>query len=89
MLFRSEKLSARIDKSAWPLPPLFGWLQQQGNVADSEMHRVFNCGIGMIIVVAAGDAARAQTLLTRAGETVWRIGEVVRRPRGGPQTLVV
>ena len=85
----SSGLSARIDKSAWPMPPLFSWLQQQGNVADSEMHRVFNCGIGMIIVVDACDAARAQALLTRAGERVWRIGEVVRRARGAPQTVVV
>jgi phosphoribosylformylglycinamidine cyclo-ligase len=85
----SDGLCARIDKSAWPMPPLFTWLQQQGNVADSEMHRVFNCGIGMIIVVNAKDAAKAQALLTRAGERVWRIGEVVRRKRGEAQTVVV
>ena len=85
----SAGLCARIDKSAWPIPPLFTWLQQQGNVDDNEMHRVFNCGIGMIIVVDARDAARAQALLTRAGERVWRIGEVVRRVRGAPQTVVL
>jgi len=82
-------LSARIDKTAWPMPPLFTWLQQQGNVADSEMHRVFNCGIGMVIVVDARHAARAQALLTRAGERAWRIGVVVRRARGQAQTVVV
>ena len=81
-------LCARIDKNAWPMPPLFTWLQQQGNVADSEMHRVFNCGIGLIIVVSPKDAARAQAMLTRAGEKVWRIGEVTRRPKGAPQTIV-
>jgi phosphoribosylformylglycinamidine cyclo-ligase len=85
----SDGLCARIDRSAWPMPPLFTWLQQQGNVADSEMHRVFNCGIGMIIVVNAKDAAKAQALLTRAGERVWRIGEVARRKRGEAQTVVV
>jgi len=84
----SAPLCARIDKRAWPMPPLFDWLQQQGNVADSEMHRVFNCGIGMVIVVAARDAARAQALLARAGERVWRIGEVARRTKGQPQTVV-
>ena len=84
----SSKLSARIDKSAWPMPPLFTWLQQQGNVADSEMHRVFNCGIGMIIVVDARDAARAQAMLKRSGEQVWPIGEVVRRARGVAQTVI-
>jgi phosphoribosylformylglycinamidine cyclo-ligase len=82
-------LCARIDKSAWPMPSLFQWLQQQGNVAEAEMHRVFNCGIGMIIVVNARDAAKAQALLARAGERVWRIGEVVRRKRGTPQTVLV
>ena len=85
----SDGLCARIDRAAWPMPLLFTWLQQQGNVADSEMHRVFNCGIGMIIVVNARDAAKAQTMLTRAGERVWRIGEVVRRAKGAPQTVVV
>ncbi len=84
----SSGLCARIDGRAWPMPPLFDWLQRQGNVADSEMHRVFNCGIGMVIVVAARDAARAQTLLARAGERVWRIGEVSRRARGQAQTVV-
>ena len=85
----SSGLCARIDKSAWPVPPLFTWLQRQGNIADSEMHRVFNCGIGMTIVVDARDAAKAQAMLTRAGERVWRIGVVVRRARGAPQTVVV
>ena len=85
----SAGLCARIDKSAWPMPPLFAWLQQQGNVADSEMHRVFNCGIGMIIVVSARDVPRALAMLTRAGERAWRIGEIVRRPRGAPQTVIV
>jgi phosphoribosylformylglycinamidine cyclo-ligase len=84
----SAKLCARIANNAWPMPPLFTWLQQQGNVADGEMHRVFNCGIGLIIVVDPRDAARAQALLKRAGETVWRIGEVTRRARGAPQTIV-
>ena len=85
----SANLSARIDGNAWPMPPLFSWLQAQGNVADAEMHRVFNCGIGMIIVVDPRHAAKAQALLTRAGERVWRIGEVVRRNRGQAQTVVV
>lgn len=85
----ADKLCARIDGASWPMPPLFQWLQQQGNVADAEMHRVFNCGIGMVLVVDARDAAKAQTLLTRAGERVWRIGNIIRRPRGSAQTVVV
>jgi phosphoribosylformylglycinamidine cyclo-ligase len=82
-------LAARIERQAWPVPALFAWLQQQGNIADSEMHRVFNCGIGMVIVVDARHAAKAQALLERAGEHVWRIGEVVRRARGQAQTVVI
>lgn len=84
----SDGLCARIEKGAWPMPPLFTWLQQQGNVAESEMHRVFNCGIGLVIVVDARHAAKAQALLTRAGERVWRIGEVARRAKGQAQTVV-
>ena len=83
-----DKLTAEIHRDAWPLPPLFRWLQQQGNVADDEMHRVFNCGIGMVVVVAEQDAARAQSLLKRAGERVWRIGSVRRRRGNEAQTVV-
>ncbi len=85
----SAGLCARIERRAWPMPPLFAWLQQQGNVADGEMHRVFNCGIGMVIVVDARHAAKALALLARAGERAWRIGEVVRRARGVAQTVIV
>jgi phosphoribosylformylglycinamidine cyclo-ligase len=79
---------AVLDRSAWPLPPLFRWLQAQGNVADGEMHRVFNCGIGMVLVVAARDAARAIERLAAAGETVRRIGVIEARPQGSPATVV-
>ncbi len=83
-----EGVRAALDARAWPLPPLFRWLQAQGNVADAEMHRVFNCGIGMVLVVAAGDAARAIEHLRAAGETVHRIGMIERRPDGSPATVV-
>ncbi len=82
-------LTAEIRGDAWTLPPLFRWLQERGNVADEEMHRVFNCGIGMVVVVAEKDAKRAQTLLEKSGERVWRIGAVRRRKRGEAQTIVV
>jgi phosphoribosylformylglycinamidine cyclo-ligase len=83
-----EGVRAVLERSAWPLPPLFAWLQVQGNVPDVEMHRVFNCGIGMIVVVAAGDADRAEATLRSAGETVFRIGRIERRPVGGAGTVV-
>ncbi len=82
-------LAARIDRSAWPLPPLFQWLAEQGNIADEELYRVFNCGIGMVVVVDAGHADAAAKLLKAEGETVWRAGRIVRRRKNGPQVVLV
>jgi phosphoribosylformylglycinamidine cyclo-ligase len=65
---------AVIDGAAWTLPPVFGWLARTGNVSGTEMLRVFNCGIGMVIVTRDPDAATA--LLTEQGETVFRIGRI-------------
>ena len=82
------ELSAVLDKTSWILPPLFQWLQEQGNVDAQEMYHTFNCGIGMAVVVAAGDAERAIQLLTAAGETVYSIGEIRSRAAGQAQTIV-
>ena len=84
-----DALAARIERARWPRPPIFDWLQRAGNVTDAEMHRVFNCGIGMVAVVAAAEEDRAKALLTRAGETVFRIGAVVPRGAGAPGTVVI
>jgi hypothetical protein len=65
-----EGVQARLDRLAWRRPAIFDWLQRQGNVTDAEMHRVFNCGIGMAIVVARDDVARALSALGAAGERV-------------------
>ncbi|MBV7481552.1 phosphoribosylformylglycinamidine cyclo-ligase [Bordetella sp. BOR01] len=82
-------LSARLHRDAWQMPQLFQWLQQQGGVADTEMHRVFNCGIGMVIVVDAAQADAIAATLTTQGETVSRIGEIVAQGDGEAQTVVV
>jgi len=74
-----ETLAAWIDASSWTRPAVFDWLQQQGNVAAQEMHRVFNCGIGMVIVVPAEKADQALAHLQARGETVHRIGHVIAR----------
>ena len=79
---------ATIRKSAWPRPALFEWLQREGGVAEHEMHRVFNCGIGMVLVVAPEDAAGATQLLRAAGESVYAIGRV-EAGREEPEALVV
>lgn len=81
-------LTAVLDKSSWTMPPLFQWLQEAGNIVPNEMYRTFNCGIGMAVVVAESDAARATQLLQAAGETVYRIGRIERRAEGQAQTLV-
>jgi phosphoribosylformylglycinamidine cyclo-ligase len=84
-----DHLTAVLHRDAWTMPPLFTWLQEHGKVADAEMHRVFNCGIGMAVIVAAVDAERAMADLKAAGETVWRIGEIAERGKDQAQTIVV
>jgi phosphoribosylformylglycinamidine cyclo-ligase len=83
-----DNVTAVLDKAAWTLPPLFQWLQREGNVADEEMHRVFNCGIGMVVVVAAADADKASAQLTATGETVYRLGRIEARQAGQEQTII-
>ncbi len=84
-----DAVAARIERRAWTMPPLFAWLKTQGNVADEELFRVFNCGVGMAIVVAQGDADLALRALRAAGETAWRIGHIETRVPDGPQTIIV
>jgi phosphoribosylformylglycinamidine cyclo-ligase len=83
-----EHLTAIIERKEWPLPPLFQWLQKEGQVADAEMHRVFNCGIGMVVIVAEADAGIAMQLLAAAGELVYHIGRIEARVEGQAQTVV-
>jgi phosphoribosylformylglycinamidine cyclo-ligase len=81
-------LTARLERASWRLPPLFEWFRQQGNVAGDEMLRVFNCGIGMVVIVAAEHARQAGEVLRAAGETAWRIGTVQARAAAEAQTVV-
>ncbi len=80
---------AVLHRDAWTRPPLFDWLERNGAIDPHEMHRVFNCGIGMVVVVEASDAERASRLLREAGETVFRIGEIVEREDGAAPAAVV
>ena len=82
-------LTAEVKKDSWQMPPLFGWLQAQGNVTDDEMYRTFNCGIGMVVIVAAEDAAAAQQLLAAEGEQVAVIGTVRAQAESEAPTVVV
>ncbi len=82
-------LTAEIKQSAWTFPPLFQWLQEQGNVEQEEMYRVFNCGIGMVIVVSAEEEAAITQTLKEQGETVYALGEIVAQKEGQAQTVVI
>ncbi|MCE2860373.1 MAG: phosphoribosylformylglycinamidine cyclo-ligase [Oxalobacteraceae bacterium] len=81
-------LTAVLHRDAWQMPPLFTWLQQHGGVEDAEMHRVFNCGIGMTVIVAKDKADETEAMLRQSGETVFRLGEIRERHQGEPQTIV-
>lgn len=80
---------AVVRGQSWPRPPLFAWLQQQGGVSEDEMFRVFNCGIGLVVCVAAADIARATELLRAEGETVFEIGYIEQRPGAQPDCVVI
>ncbi|MCF8004201.1 MAG: phosphoribosylformylglycinamidine cyclo-ligase [Chromatiaceae bacterium] len=67
---------ALIDLDSWSLPPIFGWLREQGNMADTELLRTFNCGVGMIACVPAEQAEAACAQLAESGELAWVIGSI-------------
>ncbi|MEM1390265.1 MAG: phosphoribosylformylglycinamidine cyclo-ligase [Pseudomonadota bacterium] len=71
-----DHLTPRIDTSTWTPPPVFGWLQSEGNIESSEMHRTFNMGIGFVFAVAADTVDDALRTLTETGETGLVIGEL-------------
>ncbi|WP_299312157.1 phosphoribosylformylglycinamidine cyclo-ligase [uncultured Halomonas sp.] len=80
-----DSLAAKVDVTSWTRPAVFDWLQEQGNVAEEEMYRVLNCGIGMVVVVPAEKADQARAHLQALGETVTRLGEIVARSGDEPQ----
>lgn len=72
-----DGLACEIDLSTWTLPPVFRWLATQANMEQAELLKTFNCGIGMMLVVAEDRAEALSALLAQAGETVTRLGRVV------------
>jgi phosphoribosylformylglycinamidine cyclo-ligase len=84
-----ENTQAVLHRDSWQMPELFRWLQMKGGVADAEMVRVFNCGIGMVVIVSPSQADAAIKSLTAQGLKAWTVGEVLERPKGAPQTIVV
>jgi len=73
-----EGLGAEIDLGAWPLPGVFRWLAETGGMAEGELLKTFNAGIGMVVAVAPDRAERVTQGLREAGEQVHRIGHVAR-----------
>ena len=73
-------ISPDIDYNSWQWPDIFQWLQDGGSVATDEMYRTFNCGVGMVVCVAATDTAKAIETLGNAGETAWVVGGVRQAP---------
>jgi phosphoribosylformylglycinamidine cyclo-ligase len=83
-----ENTCAVIESSRWTLPWVFKWLRKQGNIEDAEMYRTFNCGIGMILVVARAHAQAAIDALAAHGVPAFEAGEIVARQPGTPQTVI-
>jgi phosphoribosylformylglycinamidine cyclo-ligase len=77
-----EGLEALLERNAWTRDPVFDWLQRAGRVADAEMYRVFNCGIGMTVHLAAENAQRAIEILKEGGQNAQVIGEIHAGTRG-------
>jgi phosphoribosylformylglycinamidine cyclo-ligase len=83
-----DGLAARLEPASWPQPAIFDWLQRAGKVATDEMHRVFNCGIGMILVVSPARVDAALERLAAMGESAYLVGSVERRRAGAPGTVI-
>jgi phosphoribosylformylglycinamidine cyclo-ligase len=83
-----KHLAADMDAAQWTVPPVFRWLQRAGTVDPDDMPRTFNCGIGMVAIVAPESADRAIALLQEGGESVFAIGRIAARRDEGPQVNI-
>ena len=84
-----ENTVAEIEAGSWPLLPVFDWLAKQANISPFEMSRTFNCGVGMVAVVAAEHTDEVMRILTEGGETVYRIGRIRARQGEEAQSQVL
>jgi phosphoribosylformylglycinamidine cyclo-ligase len=82
-------VAARLDSTRWQRPAIFEWLKKHGAVEEDEMHRTFNCGIGMVVVVPKAEAGATLGALAASGVEAFEVGEIVKREGDGPQTVVV
>ncbi|MDT9587472.1 MAG: phosphoribosylformylglycinamidine cyclo-ligase [Candidatus Arsenophonus melophagi] len=79
---------AQINAASWKWPAIFSWLQQAGNVTTHEMYRTFNCGVGMLIIIASEEVCDALQLLNQLSETAWKIGNIVAIQANEPQVTI-
>ncbi len=80
---------AIIDKSSWQVPPIFNFIKRLGNISEEEMYRVFNCGIGFVIIVGKDSLEEVETLLSALGETYYIIGYIEKAKENEPQVILV
>jgi len=83
-----EGTQAIIDSNSWQRPPVFDWLQENGNVAADEMYRTFNCGVGMVLCVAEVDVEQTLAMLSEQGESAFVIGTIETATDGSEQVIV-
>lgn len=84
-----ENVIAELQYKNWVRPKIFDWLQQNGNIADAEMARTFNCGIGLVLVIAPEDVAKLTQILQDHGEKVFQIGEIKARQNDEHQVKII
>lgn len=84
-----DGLVAVVERASWDFPDVFEWLQQKGNIADSEMLNTFNCGMGMVLVVAAKDAPAVVENLETQGEMVWLAGRIEKTEAGNERVRII
>jgi phosphoribosylformylglycinamidine cyclo-ligase len=84
-----DRLGLEIDLSAWQLPAVFKWLQTRGRIAEQEMLRTFNCGIGMVTLAAEDSADEICRALATADEPVHRLGKVIEHADTGPRVSYI
>jgi len=81
-------VAAQISRTSWTVPEIFRFLQRKGSIEEHELFRVFNCGIGMVIVLPADQAGRAMEAMDEAGFSAYEIGSITKREAGGPAVVM-
>jgi phosphoribosylformylglycinamidine cyclo-ligase len=79
---------ARIEKGSWEVPPIFRFLQDRGKISDREMYRVFNTGIGFVLIVQVANMAEIFELLHGLGQTAYHIGSIHTRDEHQPPVVI-